>query len=96
MFDTHDFVRIIQIKEQNSFVKELQSVSKVLEVEQDLLVKPGLLKGRRVVVTSGPLQGVEGIVVGRSNKGRFAITVEMFNRTVIVNVDPLTDLEILR
>ena len=96
LYDTHDFARIIQVKEQNSFVKELQSVSKVLEVEQDLLVKPGLLKGRRVVVTSGPLQGVEGIVVGRSNKGRFAITVEMFNRTVIVNVDPLTDLEILR
>lgn len=96
LYDTHDFARIIQITEQNSFVRELQSVSKVLAVEQDLLVKPGLLKGLRVVVTSGPLQGVEGIVVGRSSKGRFAITVEMFNRTVIVNVDPLTDLEILR
>ncbi|MDA8405994.1 MAG: hypothetical protein M0T73_03925 [Deltaproteobacteria bacterium] len=95
LYDTHDFARIIQIKEQNSFVKELQSVSRVLAVEQDLLVKPGLLKGRRVVVTSGPLKGVAGMVVGRSSKGRFAITVEMFNRTVIVNVDPLTALEIL-
>ncbi len=96
LYDTHDFARIVEIKEQNSFVKELQSVSRALEADQDLLVKPGILKGRRVLVVSGPLQGVEGLIVGRSNKGRFAITVEMFNRTVIVNVDPFTDLEIMQ
>lgn len=55
---------------------------------------PGIMKGRRVQITSGPLKGAEGIVVGRSKKGQFAITVEMFNRTVIVNVDPFTNLEL--
>jgi transcription antitermination factor NusG len=88
-------VKIIQIKDQDKFVRELQLVSRVLETGKDLLVKPGILKGRRVMVSSGPLQGAEGIVVGRSKKGKFAITVEMFNRTVIVNVDPFTDLELL-
>lgn len=95
LYESHDFVKIIQIKDQDKFVRELQLVSKVLETGKDLLVKPGILKGRRVMVSSGPLQGAEGIVVGRSKKGKFAITVEMFNRTVIVNVDPFTDLELL-
>jgi len=95
LYNTHDFTRIIQIKDQEKFIRELQFVTKALSTGRDLLVKPGILKGRKVIVASGQLQGVEGIVVGRTKKGRFAITVEMFNRTVIVNVDPFTDLELL-
>lgn len=95
LYESHDFVKIIPINDQDKFVRELQSVSKALETGKDLLVKQGILKGRKVMVSSGPLQGAEGVVLGRSKKGRFAITVEMFNRTVIVNVDPFTDLELL-
>lgn len=95
LYDSRDFTRIIQIKNQEKFVRELEFVARAIKTEKDLLLKPGILKGRKVIVTSGQLQGVEGIIIGQSKKGRFAITVEMFNRTVIVNVDSLTDLELL-
>ncbi|MFH0958442.1 MAG: transcription termination/antitermination NusG family protein [Pseudomonadota bacterium] len=94
LYDTHDFVRIIKVNDQNGFVREIELVAKAIETGHDLFVMPGIMKGRRVRITSGPLKGAEGVVVGRSKKGQFAITVEMFNRTVIVNVDPFTNLEL--
>lgn len=96
LYETHDFARILQIRDQDTFVAELQSVSKVIKTEQDLLVKPGLLRGRRALIVSGPLKGLEGVIVRHAKSGQFAITVEMFNRTVILNVNPFTDLQILR
>ena len=95
LYNTHDFARIIEIREQDAFVKELQSVSTVTKSQHDLLVQPGVLKGRAALIVSGPLKGLEGVVLRRAKKGQFAISVTMFNRTVILNVNPLTDLEII-
>jgi transcriptional antiterminator RfaH len=95
LYDSHDFAKIIEVKDQATFVKELQSVSRVTTTEQDLQVKEGVLKGRTALITSGPLKGVEGIVVSRAKKGKFAISISMFNRTLILNVNPFTDLEIV-
>ncbi len=95
LYDSHDFARIIEIKDQATFVKELQSVSRVTTTEQDLQVKAGVLKGRTALIASGPLKGVEGVVVSRAKKGKFAISISMFNRTLILNVNPFTDLEIV-
>ncbi len=95
LYDSHDFARIIEIKDQATFVKELQSVARVTTTEQDLQVKAGVLKGRTALITSGPLKGVEGVVMSRAKKGKFAISISMFNRTLILNVNPFTDLEIV-
>lgn len=65
------------------------NASKAIEAGSDLLAKPGILKGRRVLVASGSLKSVEGVVVVRSKKGKFAITVSMFSRTVILNMDTI-------
>ena len=94
LYNSHDFARIIEVKDQSNFVKELQSLSRVTEAEQDLDVRPGVLKGRPAFVVSGPLKGVEGIVLNRVRKGHFAISVEMFSRTVVLNVNPRTNLGI--
>lgn len=94
LYSSHDFARIIEVKDQASFVKELQSLHLVTENEQDLEVQPGLLKGRSAHIVSGPLKGVQGVVLNRSRKGKFAISVPMFYRTVVLNVDPLTSIEL--
>jgi transcription antitermination factor NusG len=95
LHECHDYVRIIDIPDQYKFVQEMEHVSKALDTCQDLFVKPGIVKGRKVLIASGPMEGVVGIVSGRSKKGQVALTVEMFNRTVIVNTDQFTNLEIL-
>lgn len=93
LYDSHDFVRIIGVPNQEQFVRELQSVAIALHVGKDLFVRSGLAKGRKVIVGTGPFKGVEGVVTRHSRKGQIAISVEMFNRTVIISLDEFTNLE---
>lgn len=93
LYDTKKFVRIIKVDNQDLFVKELSGIAKAVENETDLLVRRGLVPGRRVRILSGPLEGNEGVVVKRRNDRRLALSVHMFNQTVLVRLDPLTNLE---
>jgi transcription antitermination factor NusG len=49
---------------------------------------PYLAVGRRVHVVSGPLAGLEGILLKRKNRTRFVISLELIMRSVAVEIDP--------
>lgn len=53
---------------------------------------PYLKAGRRVRVRSGPLEGMEGIVLRRKNGCRLVISLELIQRAMAVDVNS-TDLE---
>jgi transcription termination/antitermination protein NusG len=53
---------------------------------------PHLSIGQRARVIEGPLQGVEGIVVGRKGNFRLVLSVSLIMRSVIVDVSA-ADLE---
>jgi len=53
---------------------------------------PYLRVGRRVHVKSGPLQGLEGIVVRRKANTRLVVSVDLLMRSIIVDVD-IADLD---
>ncbi len=55
---------------------------------------PYLEAGQCVRVHSGPLEGMEGIVVRRKNGSRLVISLELIQRAVAVDVD-VTDVEAL-
>ncbi|GEM_PF-417946 len=93
LFDTKKFVRIIKVDDQDLFVRELSGISKAVENESALLVRRGLVPGRKVRILSGPFTGNEGVVVGSRNDKRFALSVQIFNQSVLVRLDPLTNLE---
>ena len=95
LYDTKKFVRIIKVEDQKRFVTELEAVAGAIESEQELLVQPGLVPGKRVLLRSGPLEGTEGVVVTRRGLKQLALSVKMFNQTVMVRIDPLTKVEIL-
>lgn len=48
---------------------------------------PYLTAGRRVRVSSGPFQGLEGIIVRRNNRNRLVISLELIQRSVAVEVN---------
>jgi transcription antitermination factor NusG len=48
---------------------------------------PYLQAGRRVRVHSGPLEGMEGIVVRRKNGSRLVISLELIQRAIAVDVE---------
>lgn len=48
---------------------------------------PYLQVGKRVRVTSGPLQGLEGILLKKKNGYRFAISLQLIQRSLAVEID---------
>ena len=56
---------------------------------------PYLNVGRRVRVTRGPLQGLEGILVRKKNRSRFVISLDLIMRSVAAEID-VTELELVR
>jgi len=92
LYDTKKFVRIITVHDQESFVNELNAVAKAMKTGVELMVRPGVVPGKRVYIASGPLEGSEGVVVGGRTK-QLALSVQMFNQSVLLKLDPLTKLE---
>ncbi len=93
LYDTRMFVRIIKVEDQETFVRELQAVARAVEAGSDLVVRPGIVPGKKVLILSGPLEGTEGVVVKHRNQRQISLSVQMFNQSVLVNLDPFTGLE---
>lgn len=56
---------------------------------------PFLTDGRRVRVKSGPLAGLEGILLRKRGNFRFVLSLDLIQRSVVADVD-ITDIEPIR
>ena len=66
--------------------EDVQRIRKIQDPGVGARPHPFLNAGKRVRVTSGPLQGLEGLVVRRKNATRFVVSVELLQRSVSVDV----------
>jgi len=67
---------------------EIEAVQKVVQAHLPALPYPYLREGQRVRIIGGPLAGVEGILVHtKPNKGLLVLSIELFQRSVAVEVD---------
>jgi transcription antitermination factor NusG len=99
-FSAPDRLRVLQIPGVVRFVGFGNGASPVPEQEIDRIrvvldqgylaePYPYLDNGRRVRVKTGPLQGVEGIVVRRKSRTRFILSVALIQRAVALEIDGL-------
>jgi transcription antitermination factor NusG len=68
-------------------VSEIESIRKAIEWGNRVEPHPFLRCGDRVRVISGPLQGLEGILVCAKNLYRLVLSVEILERSAAVEVD---------
>ncbi len=73
---------------------EIEALRKSLAQQLRVVPHPYLTVGRRVRIKSGPLCGLEGIVVRRAGKVRVVLSVDLISRSFVVDVDS-ADLELL-
>jgi len=66
---------------------EIESIRRAIEWGNRVEPHPFLRTGDRVRVISGPLQGLEGILVRRKNLCRLVLSVELLERSAAVEVD---------
>ncbi len=67
---------------------EIQAVENVLRSGLATEPCPFIREGQRIRVKSGPLQGLEGILMEKKSECRVVVSVEMLQRSVSVEVDP--------
>jgi len=67
--------------------EEIEAVRRLVASSYQVEPHPFLKCGDRVRVTSGPLEGIEGILVRRSRGYRLVLSVEMLSQSASVEVD---------
>jgi transcription antitermination factor NusG len=86
---TPGIVSILSINGETAVVpeNEIESIRKAIEWGNRVEPHPFLRRGDRVRVISGPLQGLEGILVRKKNLYRLVLSVEILKRSAAVEVD---------
>jgi len=67
--------------------EQVASVRRFAEVGLKCDPHPYLKIGKRVRITEGPLEGLQGILVRKKNRSLFVISVEMIQRSVSVELE---------
>jgi len=67
--------------------EEIEAVLRTIESSLKVEPHPFLKRGDWVRVKSGPLQGIEGILIRKKNLFRLLLSVEMVQKSVAVEVD---------
>src|SRR5216683_1560820 len=70
---------------------DIQTIQNCLNHGRQVEPHPYLQAGRRARVRSGPLQGLEGIILRRKNRTRVVLSFDLIMRSVAVEIDE-TDL----
>lgn len=66
---------------------EIEMLRHQLSRTSELQPHPFLTVGRRVRVHSGPMSGVEGILVRKKDKFRVVVSIELIQRSVAMEID---------
>ncbi len=73
-------------------VEEVESIRSYLSQRLPVEPYPYLMQGSRVQIISGPLAGMQGVVLRRKSTCRIVINLDLIQRSMVVEV-PATDLE---
>jgi transcription antitermination factor NusG len=79
---------VLAVPDQDRFIAELGGVRRVIEAQRSVGLSARLAVGRRVVIASGPLAGLAGVVSSHDRPDRLYLNVEMFNQAVVVKTSP--------
>mgnify|MGYP006283948373 CR=1 FL=1 len=84
---SNQIARMIDVRDQDRFSNELQSIRRVLANELPVYPYHYIVEGKRVRVKKGPLKDVEGVVERKAKNYRLVISVETINQSMAVTID---------
>jgi len=65
---------------------QMENLKKMISSSPSVSVIEGLSVGEEIKIKSGPLKGVEGILLNNENKKQLAISIKLLNRTVVAHL----------
>lgn len=81
--------RVVSFAEQPGIIpcEEIEAIRRVITNRLNVEPSPFLRYGDWVRVKSGPLEGIEGIVIRKKNLFRLVLSVELLEKSVSVEID---------
>lgn len=90
-----DFVaNLIRVQDQETFVRQLDAVRRVMASGIDVQPAPKLEKGRLVRIVGGPLHGVQGTVEDPESARGVIVAIDVIQQGVLVHL-PASSLELV-
>jgi len=75
---------------------QIDSIKRMLGSDSDIIVHMGIVPGAKVMIKSGPFEGIVGTIVsGRASKS-ISVTIDILNRSVIARLPDNSDIELVR
>lgn len=84
---TRRVAQIIPVRDQDHLDWELRNLAAVLSTQAPLDPYPHLQVGVRVEVRTGPMRGVQGLILDRNHRDRLILQVDMLGQAVSLEVD---------
>lgn len=84
---TNRLCQTIEVAEQEMLIRQLLDLEKAIVAQVPLDPYPFAAVGERCRVTSGPFQGLEGVVVERNKLSRLALEVNVLGQAAVMEID---------
>jgi len=84
---THRAANVIHVVDQEQLKGDLRQIFRATTGDEPLNVYPGIKRGRRVRVRSGPLRGLEGVVLRRRDVCRVYVAVNVLGQSAELEID---------
>lgn len=84
---TNRLCQALEVRDQGELVRELVAIEKALAGKAELDPYPFAAVGERCRVAAGPFQGLEGVVVQRSEMARLVLEVSMLGQGAALEID---------
>lgn len=65
---------------------QIDNLKKLLEGNPEIIVSEGIEVGTQVIITTGPFEGVQGVVTYSQNERTLAVSIEALHRSIIVTL----------
>jgi hypothetical protein len=84
---THRVVNALEVADQGKLWHDLQQIHRLIETGAPITPEGQLVPGTPVEIRSGPLAGLQGIIIRAGNQRRFVIQVDFIHRGASVEVE---------
>ncbi|HOA75614.1 MAG TPA: transcription termination/antitermination NusG family protein [Phycisphaerae bacterium] len=84
---TNRIARVLVVPDQERFVAELERIARLIATQKGFLVVHKIGVGDWGRIVSGPLQGLEGVIVRCAARWRLSMNVTILGQSVQVDVD---------
>ena len=83
---TNSVAHKIDAEDEPGLIRDLSGVYAVEQAQLELELSPTFHRGQKVLVTTGPLAGIEGRVVRHKNRTRLQVEVAAIHQAILVEV----------